>query len=31
MFRPNYGRYDIARFLASVPMECVLWSEYTLG
>jgi len=29
--RPTYyGRQDIARFLASVPMHAIPWREYTL-
>ena len=26
-----YGRQDISRFLASVPMKSVPWKEYRLG
>lgn len=26
-----YGRPDIVRFMASVPLECVQWKEYTLS
>lgn len=25
-----YGRQDIARFLASVPLEAILWEQYTV-
>lgn len=25
-----YGRQDIARFLASVPLEAIPWKEYTV-
>ena len=25
-----YGRPDIVRFMASVPLECVQWEEYTV-
>ncbi len=24
-----YGRRDISQFMASVPLECVRWKEYT--
>lgn len=26
-----YGRPDISKFMASVPLECVPWAEYTIG
>lgn len=26
-----YGRPDIVRFMAGVPLECVPWMEYTLS
>jgi hypothetical protein len=30
--RPTYyGRHDISRFLASVPMRAIPWREYTLN
>ncbi len=30
--RPTYyGRPDIAKFMASVPLEAISWSEYAVG
>jgi len=26
-----YGRRDISNYMASVPLECVPWAEYTIG
>jgi hypothetical protein len=26
-----YGRRDISKFMAGVPLECVPWAEYSLG
>jgi hypothetical protein len=26
-----YGRQDVARFLANVPMSAIPWKEYTIG
>jgi hypothetical protein len=26
-----YGRRDISQFMASVPLECVPWNEYTVS
>jgi hypothetical protein len=26
-----YGRHDIVRFLASVPMEAIPWRQYTVN
>jgi hypothetical protein len=29
---PNYyGRKDIARYLANVPLECIPWRQYTIN
>ena len=26
-----YGRPDLSKFMANVPMECVPWAEYSIG
>ncbi|WP_017313947.1 hypothetical protein [Mastigocladopsis repens] len=26
-----YGRRDISQFMASIPIQCVSWKEYTLS
>jgi hypothetical protein len=26
-----YGRRDISKFMADVPLECVPWAEYSIG
>jgi hypothetical protein len=26
-----YGRPDLSKFMANVPIECVPWAEYTIG
>jgi hypothetical protein len=26
-----YGRRDLSQFMASVPLECIPWAEYSIG